>query len=141
MSKSLSLCRSAGYPRPLSAPFPVLLVFVRGLSDIQCLRYKKKKTQEKTSQDPGRSACLSPQDERHVTVFLHQPGGEAPPGLEAGRRGGKVGREGCGRARQEAEEEEGRHGGAGTRAQLPRPAQQLRDHPTLAGRTTAGVTS
>lgn len=47
MSKSLSLCRSAGYPRPLSAPFPVLLVFVRGLSDIQCLRYKKKKPKKR----------------------------------------------------------------------------------------------
>lgn len=40
---------------------------------------------QETSQSPGTFSVFVPQDERHVAVFLHQPGGEAPPGLEAGR--------------------------------------------------------
>lgn len=79
------------------------------------------------------------QHERHLAVLLHQPGGQTAAGMEAGRRGGEVGRESGGRSGQEAEKEEGGHGGAGEGSQLPRPAQQLRDDPPFPGRTAAGV--
>jgi hypothetical protein len=77
-------------------------------------------------------------DEFELVVFVHQSGGETPPGLEAGRRGGEVGGEGGRRARQEAEEDQGRHRVVGAGAQLPRPAQQVRHHSAQSGRPIAG---
>ena len=56
----------------------------------------------------------------------------------SGRRGGEVGREGGGRAGEEAEEVEGRHRGAGEGAGVARTAVGLRHHPQVARREATG---
>ena len=49
-----------------------------------------------------------------------------------------MGREGRGLPGEEAQEEEGRHRGAGESAQVPRTGDQVCHHPKVAGRQTAG---
>lgn len=71
-------------------------------------------------------------------VLVHQSGGEEAARLEAGRRGGEVGREGRRQSGEEAEEAQGRHRGAGAGAVVSRPAVQVCDDTALAGRTVTG---
>lgn len=77
----------------------------------------------------------------HLPVLLHQSSCETPARMETRRRGGEVGGKGRRFSREEAQEEKGSHGGAGKGAELSRPAQQVRDHSSLPGRTAPGVPS
>ena len=86
-----------------------------------------------------RTKCYSSHhDEPELPVLVYQPGGEAAAGLEAGRRGGEVGREGRRRSRQEVEEDQGGHRVPGAGAELPRPAQQVCHHTPQSGRSAPG---
>ena len=72
-------------------------------------------------------------------LLLHQPSSQATSGLEAGRRGRKVGREGSGLLGQEAEKEERCSGGPGEGPELSRAVQQVRHHPQISRWAPAGV--
>lgn len=71
-------------------------------------------------------------------VLVHQSGGEEAARLEAGRRGGEMGREGRRQSGEEAKEAQGRHRGAGAGALVSRPAVQMRHDTAIAGRSFAG---
>ena len=73
-------------------------------------------------------------------LLLHQSRCQATPGLETGRWGRKVGREGSWFLGEKTQEEERCAGGPGARIEQPGSGHQVRHHPTFPGWPSASVT-